>query len=381
MRIGIACFPTYGGSGVVASELALSLAAHGHVVHLFSSAPPFRLTRYTENLHFHEVEDFRTPAFPQTYYTLDLAAHMAAIAKAEGIDLLHAHYAIPHSISCILARETARPHPVKVVTTLHGTDITLVGTDPAYAPLVRYAIEASDAVTAVSADLAAQTRQAFATEKKIHVVHNFIDPARFPPCPGNPSGPFTIVHISNFRPLKRTPDVIHAFKRILEGSGGRPIRLVLAGDGPDLAEVKRLVKSAKIAKHVRFLGRQDSIEEILSCSDLVLLTSASESFGLVALEGMAAGLPIVATDAGGIREVIDPGKTGFLEPVGDIDRLAARCLELVHDPDAAARMGQAGRARAASIFSLERGLAAYESLYRSVLSSSAPGTYDGSSHA
>ncbi len=367
MKIGIACFPTYGGSGVVASELALSLSGRGHVVHLFSSAPPFRLTRYTENLVFHEVEDFRTPAFPQTYYTLDLAAHMAAIAKAEGIDLLHAHYAIPHSVSCILARETAKPLPIKVVTTLHGTDITLVGTDPAYAPLVRYAIEASDAVTAVSADLAVQTRQAFATEKEIHVIHNFVDPARFPPCPGNPSGPFTIVHISNFRPLKRTPDVIHVFRRILEGSQGRPVRLVLAGDGPDLAEVRRLVKSFKIQKHVRFLGRQDSIEEILACADLVLLTSASESFGLVALEGMAAGLPVVATDAGGIREVVDSGKTGFLEPVGDIGRLAARALELVLDPKAAVQMGKAGRARAASLFSLEKGLAAYETLYKSVL--------------
>ncbi len=367
MRIGVACFPTYGGSGVVASELAVSLANRGHTVHLFSSAPPFRLTRYIENLHFHEVEDFRTPAFPQTYYTLDLAAHMTAIAKSEGIDILHAHYAIPHSIACILARETAKPLPVKVVTTLHGTDITLVGTDPAYAPLVRYAIEASDAVTAVSADLAAQTRQAFATEKEIRVVHNFIDPARFPPCPGNPSGPFTIVHISNFRPLKRTPDVVHVFRKVMEGAGGRPVRLVLAGDGPDLPEVKGLVKSAKIAKHVRFLGRQDSIEEILSCSDMVLLTSASESFGLVALEAMAAGLPVVATDAGGIREVVDPGKTGFLEPVGDVERLAARCLALVRDPDAAVRMGKAGRQRAAAVFSLEKGLAAYEAVYASVL--------------
>lgn len=367
MRIGVACFPTYGGSGVVASELAVSLAGRGHTVHLFSSAPPFRLTRYTENLIFHEVEDFRTPAFPQTYYTLDLAAKMASTARAEGIDLLHAHYAIPHSVSCIIAREALRPDRVKVVTTLHGTDITLVGTDSSYAGIVRYAIEASDAVTAVSEDLVRRTRRAFSTQKEIRMIHNFVDCARLRPAARDPKEPFTIVHISNFRPLKRTPDVVRAFKAALDGSGGKAARLLLAGDGPDLPEVRRLVRQLKLQKHVRFLGRQDSVEEILTAADLLILASESESFGLVALEAMAMGLPVVATDSGGIREVVAHEETGYLEPVGDVAALARRCSEIARDPALARRLGQAGRRRAEERFCMADGIRRYEALYESVL--------------
>lgn len=366
MKIGIACFPTYGGSGVVAAELAQTLAARGHTVHLFSATPPIRLTRYVDNLVFHEVEAFSTPAFPRAYYTLDLAARVGAVTRSEGLEVLHAHYAIPHSISCILAREAASPARPKVVTTLHGTDITLVGTDPAYAPIVRFAIQASDAVTAVSEDLARLTRDAFGVERSIRAIPNFVDTERFKPAPRDTADPFTIAHVSNFRPLKRAPDVVRVFQRVAAETGA-PVRLLLAGEGPDLPEVRRLVHASGLASRVCFLGRQDSVEAVLRRADLLLLPSASESFGLAALEAMAAGLPVVATDAGGIREVVVHGQTGFLEAVGDVAAMARRCLALAADPDAARAMGRAGRDRAVSLFSREAGVRRYETLYAETL--------------
>jgi len=376
MRIGIICYPTQGGSGVVASELAMALAERGHRVHLFSYAHPFRLPGFQQNLILHEVEVSSYPLFKYPPYSLALAARLAEVAQSEKLEIIHAHYAVPHATSAYLARQLVAPQPLKVVTSLHGTDITLVGSDPSYYPVVRFSIAQSDAVTAVSEYLRRKTLEEFRIEKEIQVIPNFVDTRRFDgvvrACDRKkyaPNDEPILVHASNFRPVKRVGDAIRVFAQVREKLA---CKLLLIGQGPERLVAQRLAKDLGIAKDVFFLGEQEFPENIYACADLFLLPSEEESFGLSALEAMSCGVPVIATDIGGLPELVEHGKTGYLFPVGDIDGMARAAITLLRDPALHHSMRQACRQVAEQRYERSNIVRVYETLYRGLMEPTAP---------
>ncbi len=368
MRIGIVCYPTYGGSGAVATELGLALAQRGHEVHFVSYAQPFRLRGYSERVTFHEVKIGAYPLFEHPPYSLALAVMLHQVAVKERLDVIHAHYAIPHATSAIEAKQLlGGSQTVAVVTTLHGTDITLVGQDPSYFTITKYSIEHSDAVTAVSAYLRDETYRAFGcTTCEIAVIPNFVDLREFHPrapgtC-GDGAEEKTLMHISNMRPVKRLQDVVRIFAKVREKI---PSRLVLVGDGPDRPLAEREAEALGIASRVRFLGKVEDVAQALRWADLYLLPSEVESFGLSALEALATGVPVVGTNAGGLPEVVEPGVSGFLGPVGDVDALAAGAVGLLENGTRWKTASAAARQRAAE-FATERVVPQYERFYAAV---------------
>ena len=377
LSIGILCHPTYGGSGVVASELALTLAERGHAVHLFSHRVPPRLAVSPGPVRVHVSQGLPYPLFSSTPHDLAITSSILELHRTHGLDVLHAHYALPHALSAMVARSAAQTddtrRPPRVVTTLHGTDITIVGSDPSYAPLTQYLITASDAATAVSKSLAADTERAFCTRTgsacSIDVIPNFVDAERFHPragCDELPAHrPPEAVHVSNFRPVKRVPWLVEAFARATQGTEAR---LTLVGDGPDRAPAERLVDTLGIADRVQFLGMRDALPELLAPADVFLLASSEESFGLSALEAMSCGVPVVATSVGGVPEVVDAGRTGLLAPPDDQKGYAEALRTLLVDRALAERMGRAARQTVLERYTREHVVTHYEDLYRRVLS-------------
>lgn len=372
MKIGIACYPTFGGSGVVATELGHELALRGHDVHFISYALPSRLNLFAERVSYHEVSVPTYPLFNYPPYDLALATRIVDVALHEGLDVLHAHYALPHAISAHLAREMLLPRRLAVVTTLHGTDVTIVGQDRSYLPITRFGIERSDAVTAVSEYLARVTREVFSPAKEIHVVPNFVDPDRWRPDDGRKGatcfakgGERLVLHVSNFRPVKRVLDVVEVFDRLRRKV---PARLLMIGDGPDRPAAEALCREKGIAGLVHFLGNTPAVEEVMPAADLYVLTTDMESFGLSALEAQACGVPVLGYRAGGLPEVIESGRTGFLCEVGDVDGLAADGVRLLEDDAAFAGTSRAARARAVSLFDADAIVARYLALYERVVS-------------
>jgi N-acetyl-alpha-D-glucosaminyl L-malate synthase BshA len=372
MRIGITCYPTYGGSGAVATELGLELARRGHEVHIISYASPFRLRGFAERVTFHEVVTADYPLFEHSPYALALAVKQHEVALRERLDLLHVHYAIPHATTAWLAKQMLkRERDLKVVTTLHGTDITLVGQDPSYYTITKFSIEQSDAVTAVSAYLRDETYRAFGcVDCDVRVIPNFVSPAEYhPPTDGSrraalaPPGHKVLVHVSNFRPVKRVTDVIRIFAGVRRAI---PATLVLVGDGPDRDAAEQETDRLALGGDVRFLGKVDQVADLLRGSDLFLLPSETESFGLAALEAMACGVPVIATSVGGLPEVVVSGETGFLAPVGAVDVMVTEATAILADPDRHARM-RAASAHRALAFSTERIVPRYEALYEDVM--------------
>ena len=372
MNIGITVYPTYGGSGIVGSELGKELAARGHTVHFISSALPTRLTELNERVRFHEVEMMSYPLFEHQPYTLALATKMATVAQEENLDLLHVHYAIPHSISAILARESLKPHKrLPVITTLHGTDITLVGADRSYLPITRYGIAQSDGVTAISHYLKEATREIFQFDD-IEVIPNFICQTDYQRHPVNdlrralaPHNEPLLVHVSNFRPVKRPVDCVEILYRVLEK--GIKTRLVMVGDGSERTRVEHRARCLGIASECTFVGKQPKIVDYLSASDVLLLPSEQESFGLAALEAMACEVPVVASRVGGIPEVVDDGETGFLSNVGDVDKMAADAAKLLADPNLRREMGKRARDSAVSRYRTDIVIPQYIDFYDRVL--------------
>src|SRR5579871_2002193 len=382
MKIGITCYPTYGGSGVVATELGLELAQRGHEIHFITYAQPIRLRGDTEpNIHYHEVEVSRYPLFDYPPYDLALATRMAEVAQLYDLDLLHVHYAIPHSVSALLARQmleaAQRPQRLPFVTTLHGTDITLVGLDRSYLPITRYSIEQSDGVTAISNYLRERTQRVFDVKNPIEVIYNSVNCdiymrdtkiAEEMRREYAPDGQKVLVHLSNFRPVKRITDVIEIFDRVHKQM---PSRLLLIGDGPDRSVAEWLAVQKGIHDDVLFLGKQDQIYEKLSIADIMLLPSELESFGLAALEAMACEVVPIATRAGGVPEVIDHGSTGFLADVGDVETMSRYAIELLSDEARLRDMGRRARAAAMERFCASKIVKQYEDFYRRVLERSA----------
>jgi L-malate glycosyltransferase len=373
MRIGITCYPTYGGSGAVATELGLDLARRGHEVHFISYASPFRLRGFAERVTFHEVTQVEYPLFEQSSpYALALAVKQHEVAVRENLDLMHVHYAIPHAATAWLAKQMMKEQrDLKIVTTLHGTDITLVGQDPSYFTLTKFSIEQSDAVTAVSAYLREETYKAFGCAGcDVVVIPNFINPGEYHPATEpagrralGPAGHRILVHVSNFRPVKRLLDVVHIFAGVRKAM---PATLVLVGDGPDRDPAEHEVDRLGLKRDVRFLGKVDNVADVLRGGDLFLLPSATESFGLAALEAMACGVPVVASAAGGIPEVVIDGETGFLAPPGDVERMTERALAVLTNSGERERLKRNAAARALE-FAAERVVPRYERLYESVL--------------
>jgi len=373
MRIGITCYPTYGGSGAVATELGLELARRGHDVHIISYASPFRLRGgFAERVTFHEVVPADYPLFEHSPYELALAVKQHEVALREGLELMHAHYAIPHAATAWLAKQMLlAQRDLKVVTTLHGTDITLVGQDPSYFTITKFSIERSDAVTAVSEFLKEETYRAFGCVGcDVQVIPNFISPADFFPATDGtcrralaPADHKILIHVSNFRPVKRLADVVHIFATVRREL---PATLVLAGDGPDRDFAEQEVDRLGLRADVRFPGKVDRVADLLRGSDLFLLPSQTESFGLSALEAMGCGVPVLATRVGGLPEVVVDGETGYLAPVGAVDELAERAVAVLKDATLHARLRRAAAARALE-FSAERVVPRYEALYQDVL--------------
>jgi N-acetyl-alpha-D-glucosaminyl L-malate synthase BshA len=367
MKIGITCYPTYGGSGVVATELGKELASRGHDVHFISYALPIRLTM-TDRVHFHEVEVLSYPLFEYPPYDLVLATKMAEVMARFDLDILHVHYAIPHSISAYLAKMMLSDRIVPFVTTLHGTDITLVGNDRSYLPITRFGIEQSDAVTAVSEYLRGRTIEEFQIRRPVTVVPNFVDCNVYSRATDrNLRRRFAdddegiLIHISNFRPVKRVEDVIRIFAIVRKE---RKARLLMVGDGPERPKAEWLANTHGIASDVRFVGKQNDMSQLLSISDILLLPSELESFGLVALEAMACEVPVVATRVGGIPEVVRDGIDGYLYDVGDVRSMAASCIAILCDPKLQASLGKAARERANQEFCASKIVLQYEDLYR-----------------
>ena len=376
MKIGILCYASVGGSGVVATELAKALAAAGHRVHLVSSDTPFRLNEFHADLSFHQVQTPAYPLFREPQYLLSLANTVVQVGREFNLDIIHAHYAIPHATAALLAKQVLRttecgPVP-KVVTTLHGTDITLVGNDPSYSEIVAYSIESSDAVTAVSTSLRAATQIELGVQREITVIPNFLDCGVFrrldvPQLRTRFSQGGTskvIAHVSNLRPVKRVDTVMAVFARIAKTV---PSRLLIVGDGPDLGTVYRLGRELGISHLVDAMGAQDAVIPLLSASDLFLLPSAQESFGLAALEAMACEVPVIASDVGGLPEVIESGKSGFLHPLDDVEGMAASAVRLLTDDALHRHIAIAARQRVINEFCVDRVLPMYEDCYESVL--------------
>ncbi len=371
MKIGITCYPTFGGSGVVATELGMALARGGDDVHFISYALPSRLNMLHERVHFHEVTVTTYPLF-DAYppYTLALATKMAEVATYEKLDVLHVHYAIPHAISAHLAKQILKSDHLKVITTLHGTDITLVGRDESYLPITRFGIEVSDAVTAVSEWLKVETIRNFSTDKPIDVIPNFVDPQRFRRRDGEICNMFRrggeklICHVSNFRPVKRIIDVVEAFGIIAREV---PSKLLMIGDGPDRSRAEAWAREHNLRDRVYFLGNVPNLEEVLGGCDLFLLPSESESFGMAALEALASEVPVIATDTGGLPEVVTEGETGYLLPVGDVKGMAERAIEILRNDELRERMGKRARQMAIEEFDENRVVPRYRELYERVI--------------
>ena len=384
MKIGITCYPSYGGSGVVGAELGLELAKRGHSIHFISYAPPMRLGDSNgprERIHFHSVDMLSYPLFEYPPYTLALASKLREVAVEQQLDLVHMHYAIPHAVSAYLAREMLRSERrLPVVTTLHGTDITLVGKDPSFLPITRFGIEQSDAVTAISRYLRDATYETFCNRCQIEVIYNFIDAEYYRRSPGDslkqalaPDGEKVILHISTFRPIKRITDCIEVLARVLSlesGSGSQlRVKLVMCGDGPERAEAQALASRLGVERFVEFVGKQpqSQIRDYLSAADLFLLPSESESFGLSALEAMACEVPVIATRVGGVPEVVEEGGCGYLFDVGDVNAMAEKALGVLSDDDERERLGRRGREIAITRFATEKIIPQYEELYRKII--------------
>jgi N-acetyl-alpha-D-glucosaminyl L-malate synthase BshA len=373
MRIGITCYPTYGGSGAVATELGLDLARRGHQVHFITYDSPFRLRGYSERVFFHQVETRmgRYPLFDHFPYTLALASKQHEVVLREQLDLLHVHYAIPHATTAYLAREMLDgERSLRVITTLHWTDITLVGQESSFYAITKFSIEQSDGVTAVSSYLRDETYRAFGCVScDVRVIPNFVNLQEYRPSePGHrtqiaPEGHKVITHVSNFREVKRVKDVVRVFARIRRAM---PATLVMIGDGPERVDAESEARELGVSPDVRFLGRLDSVASVLQASDLFILPSQTESFGLAALEAMACGAPVVASRAGGLTEVIDDGVNGILEPVGSVEAMGRRAVELLRDPERHAAMRDAAIAQAQD-FSADRIVPMYEAFYQEVL--------------
>ncbi|WP_226034707.1 N-acetyl-alpha-D-glucosaminyl L-malate synthase BshA [Aquibacillus saliphilus] len=371
MKIGITCYPTVGGSGVIATELGKLLAKEGHEIHFITSSLPFRLDSVYSNVYFHEVEMSHYPVFQYPPYDLALANKMAEVIDTEKLDILHVHYAMPHAVCAILAKDIAE-HDVKIITTLHGTDITVMGIDKSLKKMIKHGIEKSDAVTAVSNSLVNQTKEMLAIQKKIEVVYNFVDENEYT-YRHNPdlkeqykikSYEKVIVHISNFRKVKRVDDVVYSFEKIVKKI---PSKLLLIGDGPEYSEIHQLVHQLGLQDYVLFLGKQKNIAELLSIADLKLLLSEKESFGLVLLEAMACGVPCIGTNVGGIPEVIVNHENGFITEVGDIDTIANNGIELLTNDTLWRKFSDHGLNHVRQNFYAKKILNQYEDLYEKTL--------------
>jgi N-acetyl-alpha-D-glucosaminyl L-malate synthase BshA len=371
LNIGIVCYPTFGGSGVVATELGKYLATLGHEIHFITYDVPSRLLEFQENVYFHNVEVPPYPLFAYPPYSVALASKMAEVARRAHLNILHVHYAVPHATSAFLAKTMISPWCLKIVTTLHGTDITLVGSDPSYLPMTRFSIEQSDAVTAVSQWLRRQTIQFFHTKRPIEVIPNFVDPDRFRPGakPGlrerfAPGGQPIMMHVSNLRPVKRTRDLLDivAFVR-----AKTEVKLIIVGDGPDRPILEESARKRHMDDDIVFLGNYANIEELLPAADVLLLPSASESFGLVALEAMSCGVPVIASDVGGLPEVVEHGKNGYLFEVGDAGAMAEGVVEIMTDGQARKRMSAAARATAVERFPIDKITEQYLRIYQRLL--------------
>jgi N-acetyl-alpha-D-glucosaminyl L-malate synthase BshA len=369
-KIGIACYPTFGGSGILATELGSRLAGRGYEVHFVSLALPYRRRHFTERVFFHEVVIEPYPLF-QSYspLSLALAAKMSEVAEHYGLDLLHVHYVVPFAASAFLARELAKPRRLPVVTTLHGTDITVIGQQPAFSRLTKFSIESSDEVTAVSRFLRERTIESLGIRRPIEVIYNFVDTKRFAPRkrqdgPLAPADVPVLMHASNFRAVKNIDTLVRVFARVQKR---RPCRLVLIGDGPEKARAEDLCRELGVERHALFLGNQDIMEELMPMADVFLLPSRQESFGLVALEAMSAGVPVVASNIGGLPEVVADGETGFLHAPDDEEAQAASVLRLLSDHALRARMGRAARRLAQRRFGVEEAVDRYERVYRRVV--------------
>lgn len=378
MKIGITCYPTYGGSGVVATELGKTLAMKGHEVHFISYAMPTRLTSYIGNIFYHEVEMYKYPVFDYPLYSIALTSKMVEVVKFHDLDLIHAHYAIPHASSAYMAREILKTEKknsknIKIITTLHGTDITLVGLEPSFLPTMRFSIEQSDGVTAVSKYLKDKTISNYQIEKDIEVIYNFIDTEKYKrkkitECngfrknlvkPGNK----VLVHTSNFRPVKRVDDVIKIFAKVRESV---PSNLLLIGDGPERSACERLCRELDLTDYVKFMGKQESLVEILSLADLFLMPSQSESFGLSALEAMSCEVPVISSSVGGLPELNLHGETGYIAEIGDVERMAKYAVELLTNEKKHGLFAKAARERA-EFFNEEKVVSVYEKFYEKTL--------------
>jgi N-acetyl-alpha-D-glucosaminyl L-malate synthase BshA len=376
LKIGITCYPTYGGSGVVATELGLELAQRGHDIHFISYAQPIRLDRPTANIHYHEVEVSRYPLFDYPPYDLALATRMAEVSELYDLDLLHVHYAIPHSVSAMLARQMlaagAKKRKLPFVTTLHGTDITLVGQDRSYLPITRYSIEQSDGVTAISEYLRERTVREFEVKNPIEVIYNFVNCDVY--CRDKnflerqrqyaPNGERILVHVSNFRPVKRVTDVVEIFDRVRKQI---PAKLLLMGDGPDRSPAEWLAVQKGIHNDVIFLGKREQVYETLAISDVLLMPSELESFGLAALEAMASEVVPITTNVGGVPEVVENRKSGFLADVGDVETMARYAIDILKDEGRLRAMGKQCREAARARFCTTKIIPQYEEFYRRVL--------------
>jgi len=375
MNIGITCYPVAGGSGIVATELGRQLALRGHQVHFVTYALPFRLDRYQSNIKYHGVETTAYPLFKFPPYTLTLAAKMAEVARDFELDILHVHYAVPHATCAYLARQLIRENgkgvDPKIITTLHGTDITLVGSDPSFYDITRFSIMATDGITAVSKYLADETTEVFKIDKPIKVIHNFFDADRFNPdstcCQRREfvdDDEFLLMHVSNFRPVKRTLDVIDIFDKV---SAELPAKLLLIGEGPDTILARRQINKKGLSDKVIFLGNQSQVEAVLPCADIFLIPSEEESFGLAALEALACGVPVVGTSGTGLVEVVDDFQNGFLLPVGDTSSMARAAISLLKDNNRLKQFKISAGKSALKRFSAKNIVSEYENYYEEIV--------------
>jgi N-acetyl-alpha-D-glucosaminyl L-malate synthase BshA len=372
VRVGITCYPTYGGSGIVATELGLELAARGHEVHFITYANPIRLDQDVPRIHYHEVEVSTYPLFQYPPYCLALASRMAEVAESYNLDVLHVHYAIPHSISAMLAQQMLAPaRRLPFITTLHGTDITLVGVDPSYFPITKFSIEKSDGISSISDYLRRETVEVFGVQNEIRVIKNFVNCDIYHPDEEKkgatayaPAGEKLLIHLSNFRPVKRVQDCVRILAEVRKSV---PAHLLMAGDGPERSPAEHLARELKVDRHISFLGKQSHVERLIPLAHVLLMPSQLESFGLVALEAMACGVVPVATRVGGVPELITDGEDGFLEAPGDIAAQAARVVQLLTDDGLHYRMRKAGRWNASERFCSDKIIPQYEKYYEDVI--------------
>jgi len=370
MKIGITCYPTYGGSGIVATELGLELAMRGHEIHFITYANPIRLDSGTPRIYYHEVEVSNYPLFQYPPYCLALASRMAEVAEDSQLDLLHVHYAIPHSTAAMLAQQMlAVRRRLPFITTLHGTDISIVGMDRSYFPITKFSIEKSDGITGVSQDVRRETYEVFGVPNEIRVIYNFVNTEIYQPMENRPNDEKRLMHISNFRPVKRVADCVRILAEVVKAT---PAHLYMVGDGPDRPEAHRVARELGVERQVTFLGKQDHVERLFPPMHVLLMPSEMESFGLGALEGMACGVPPVATRVGGLPELVTDGVDGFLEPVGDIAAQSRRVIELLTNEPLHRKMAEAARRTAVERFASSTIIPQYEKYYEEVVANGKP---------